>query len=87
MSEDVLVKVPSAPFKRYWVVKVIDSPTKKEVFSIVSPLWCNTNNLQCQFSPSLIVSKRVQFLAERGKPADPDWLTFDYVFFTQTGNK
>ena len=66
-------------------MKVFDIQLKKEVFALVNPLWCDTGNLKCLLPGNLTVCKQVKTRAERMKEAEPDWVPFDYVYFSQTG--
>lgn len=85
MWSDV-VRVPSSPYKRYWVAKMYDKHVSKEVYAVLNRLWCQSDTLKCQFPSDLIVNAKVKLLAERLRPADAEWITFDYVYFSQTGN-
>ena len=81
-----IVRVPEKPFKRYWVVKVYDSALpNREIFTVIVPSWCQPDLLTCKFPPDLVVCSKVKARVVSMKPAASDWISYDYIFFSQTG--
>lgn len=81
-----IVRFPEKPYKRYWVAKVYDDEVaNKQVFSVLNPKWCQPEILKCQFPADMKVSEQVKQRGESMKPAESDWITFSYVYFSQTG--
>ncbi len=81
------IRVPEKPYKRYWVAKVYDDAvTNRQVFSILNPKWCQPEILLCQFPADMTICEKVKKRVESMKPAATDWITFSYVYFSQTGN-
>ena len=82
-----IVRVPEKPYKRYWIAKVYDDAVaNQQVFSVLNPKWCQPELLKCKFPADIKVSEQVKKRGESMKPADSDWITFSYVYFSQTGN-
>ncbi|XP_045023171.1 uncharacterized protein LOC123467201 [Daphnia magna] len=80
-----IVRFPEKPYKRYWVAKVYDDEVaNKQVFSVLNPKWCQPEILKCQFPADMKVSEQVKQRGESMKPAESDWITFSYVYFSQT---
>jgi len=81
-----IVRFPEKPYKRYWVAKSYDDEVaNKQVFSVLNPKWCQPEILKCQFPADMKVSEQVKQRGESMKPAESDWITFSYVYFSQTG--
>nr|CAH0107443.1 unnamed protein product [Daphnia galeata] len=80
-----IVRVPEKPYKRYWIAKVYDDAVaNQQVFSVLNPKWCQPELLKCKFPADMKVSEQVKKRGESMKPADSDWITFSYVYFSQT---